>query len=362
MGTRREPATKTKALLLSPGEPGGLRARVNEFLEWLLVRNHTTDTVYSRAKMLGSFVIWCEERGLLRPQEITKPILERYQRWLFHYRKKNGHPLGVSTQYATIVSIRRFFSWLARENFILFNPASDLVLPRLGQRLPQAVLSHVEVERVLGAPDLKTPLGVRDRAILETLYSTGIRRRELVNLSVFDVDHGRGTVMIRLGKGQRDRVVPIGDRALAWIDKYVRDVRPQLVVEPDNGSLFLTNTGEQIPADWLSATTRRYIVEAGISKPGSCHLLRHSAATAMLEGGADVRYIQVLLGHASLRSTEIYTRVSIQKLKEIHRATHPGASLKPRVPSASVGEPSDEDIAASLLDAIVAEVDDDPEA
>ena len=123
-----------------------------------------------------------------------------------------------------------------------------------------------------------------------------------------------------------------------------------------------TNTGEQIPADWLSATTRHYIVAAGITKPGSCHLLRHSAATLMLEGGADVRFIQVMLGHASLRSTEIYTRVSIQKLKDVHSATHPGANLKPQKPVAKSDGESDEEVAAALLDAIVEEADDEPEA
>lgn len=348
--------------MLSPGEPGSIRARVNEFLEWMLIRNHTEATVYGRAKVLGQFVSWCDERGLTKPQEVTKPLLERYQRWLFYYRKKNGNPLSVRTQYEAIVSVRRFFSWLARENFLLFNPASDLTLPRLAQRLPQAILTHSEVEQILNAPDLGTVLGVRDRAILETLYSTGIRRREVSNLALYDIDHERGTVMVRQGKGQKDRVIPIGDRALAWIDKYVREARPELAVEPDPGFLFLTNTGEQLPVDWLSAMTRGYITAAGVKKRGSCHLFRHTMATQMLEGGADVRFIQAMLGHASLRSTEIYTRVSIQKLKEIHSATHPGASLKRVKPRANDEEEDREDDVASLLDAIREEAENDPEA
>lgn len=362
MGKRKPDATtRTKELLLTPGEPGTLRARVNEFLEWLSVRNHTESTVYGRSKLLGAFVMWCEERGLRRPQEVTKPILERYQRWLFHYRKKNGQPLGVSSQYNSIVVVRRFFSWLAKQNLILFNPASDLTLPRLAQRLPQGVLSQSEIESIMNAPDVNTALGLRDRAILEMLYSTGIRRRELVGVSAYDVDHMRGTLMIRYGKGQRDRVVPIGERALAWIDKFLRDARQQLVVEPDPGWLFLTATGGQLPPDWLTGMVRGYLKTAGVPKKGSCHLFRHSMATAMLEGGADVRFIQAMLGHASLRSTEIYTRVSIQKLKEVHSATHPGAKLKRR--EREDESEGDADVsAADVLDALAKEAEDDSEA
>lgn len=319
-----------RALRLPAGEPGTLRARVNEFLEWLAVRNHTEATVAGRAQMLASWLAWCEERGLLKPQEVTRPVLERYQRWLFHYRKKNGQPLGVSTQYTTIVTVRRFFSWLAKQNLILFNPASDLTLPRLGQRLPQAVFTKAEIETILNEPDVHTALGLRDRALMETFYSTGMRRRELVHLSIYDLDHMRGTVMIRQGKGLRDRVVPIGERALTWVDAYLQKARPHLVVEPDECWLFLTAKGEQLLPDSLTALVREIICEAGLKRKGSCHLFRHAMATQMLEGGADVRFIQAMLGHASLQSTEVYTRVSIQKLKEVHTATHPGAKLAPK--------------------------------
>lgn len=358
MATRKR-TRPPKAMRLVPGEPGGLRARVNEFLDWLLVRNYTEVAVYGRAKVLAQFCSWCEERGLIRPQEVTKPILERYQRWLFHYRKKNGHPLGASTQYGTIVVVRGYFRWLARQNFILYNPASDLVLPRLGQRLPQAILTQGEVEQVLNAPDVKTPLGVRDRAMLETLYSTGMRRRELVNLAVFDIDHERGTVMIRQGKGQKDRVIPIGDRALAWIDKYLQEVRPQLVVEPDPGNVFLTVEGVAPHPDWLSSMARGYVKASGVKKPGSCHLFRHACATQMLEGGADIRFIQAMLGHSNLRATEIYTQVSIRKLKDIHTATHPAAVLKATKPKES-GDDEEAD-ATALLDALAHEADEEPE-
>ena len=175
----------------------------------------------------------------------------------------------------------------------------------------------------MAEPDLGDSLGVRDRAILEVLYSTGMRRMELVGLELYSVDVERGTVMIRQGKGKKDRMVPIGERALSWIEKYVREVRPQLAMEPDDGVLFLTGDGAPITPGRLTHMVRAYVDAADIGKHGSCHLFRHTMATLMLEGGADVRFIQAMLGHARLDTTQIYTQVSIRKLKEIHSMTHP---------------------------------------
>jgi integrase/recombinase XerD len=176
---------------------------------------------------------------------------------------------------------------------------------------------------------------VRDRAIVETLYSTGMRRGELSGLDLYDVDFDRGWVTIRQGKGAKDRVVPIGSRALAWIRKYLDEIRPELVLRADEPVLFLSTTGERIPATSLTLLVRRLFVAAGVTKKGSCHLFRHAMATLMLERGADIRYIQEILGHSTLETTQAYTKVSIQKLKEIHEATHPGARLARRAPGAS---------------------------
>src|SRR5262249_27372189 len=151
-----------------------------------------------------------------------------------------------------------FFRFLAQKNYILFSPANDLELPRLGTRIPRATLTHEEATRVLAQPDVTADLGVRDRAILETLYSTGVRRSELVHLCLFDLDRARGTVAVRQGKGRKDRVVPIGDRALDWIERYLRDVRPSLVVDLDQHTIFLTAYGLPISADSLSYHVTRY--------------------------------------------------------------------------------------------------------
>jgi integrase/recombinase XerD len=222
------------------------------------------------------------------------------------------------------------FKWLARENHILYNPASELELPRMERRLPRYILNVGEVEKVLAGADLATPIGIRDRAIMETLYSTGMRRMELIRLHLTDVDSERGTVMIRQGKGKKDRMIPIGDRALAWIIKYRDDVRPALACGAEvavSGTLFLTTLGEPLRANGLTRLVRAYVDAACIGKQGACHLFRHTCATLMLEGGADIRFIQALLGHAELTTTQIYTQVGIRTLKEIHTATHPGRPI-----------------------------------
>ena len=231
--------------------------------------------------------------------------------------------------------IRAFFKWLARQNHLLYNPASELELPRLEHRLPKHVLTTTEVEQVLAQPDITEPMGLRDRAILETFYSTGMRRSELMGLSVFDLDRERGTVMIRLGKGKKDRMIPIGERALRWIDRYQARVRPDLVIGRGNATLFLTQAGEAFTPDRLTQLVRGYVEAANTGKSGSCHLLRHTMATLMLENGADIRYIQAMLGHAELSTTQIYTQVSIRKLKEIHSATHPAKVRAARVTASS---------------------------
>lgn len=194
---------------------------------------------------------------------------------------------------------------------------------------------------MLAQADLNDPIGLRDRAILEVLYSTGIRRREVVELSICSLDRDRGTLFIRKGKGRKDRIIPIGERAMAWVEKYVQEVRPKLAMEPDEGILFLTGEGEAVTPGHLTDQVSAYIEKAGIGKKGSCHLFRHTMATLMLEGGADIRFIQQMLGHESLNSTQLYTRVSIRKLKEIHTATHPGARLARRGEKPDDEEPTD---------------------
>ena len=304
-------------------DPLGLFALSETYLQWMLERNYSENTVKNRRVSLRYFLEWCVDRSLSKPSEITKPVLERYQRSLFHHRKENGDPLTMRTQNVRMVSVRAYFKWLCRQNYMLYNPASELELPRLEKRLPKHILSHQEAETILNQPDITENFGVRDRAILEVLYSTGLRRMEIANLKLHDLDVDRGTLMIRQGKGKKDRMIPIGERAILWIEKYIESARPYFVCEPDDGTLFLTNLYEPFTPNRMTQLVRDYINQADIGKKGSCHLFRHTCATLMHENGADIRFVQQLLGHADLSTTQIYTQVAIRKLKEIHTATHP---------------------------------------
>lgn len=333
-------------------DSNSLYNHMRRFLMWRLERQFSEQTVDHDENCLRYFITWCDERGLTRPQDITRPILERYQRYLFLYRKANGQPLSARTQCGRIAPLRNYFTWLAKQNHILYNPASDLELPRVDQRLPKHILSVKEVEIILALPDLTTGLGIRDRAILETLYSTGMRRAELIDLTVFSIDYEGGAVMIRQGKGGKDRLIPIGERAMQWIAKYRDDVRPELVSGANDSTLFLTKTGEVFCTGRLSALVRDYIDKAKINKSGSCHLFRHSMATLMLENGADIRFIQAMLGHASLTSTQLYTHVSIRKLKDIHNATHPGRVIEVK-PSCIVDEEAKREVESERLLALL---------
>jgi integrase/recombinase XerD len=302
---------------------------LDEFLEWMRIKNYSDKTVVGRQVYLNYFIDWCAERGIMEPGEVTKPMIERYQRYLYHYRKKDGDPLSFRSQHGRLLPIRAWFKWLAKNNHVLYNPASEIELPKLESRLPKFVLSASEAERVISMPNVTEALGLRDRAILETFYSTGIRRMELIGLKLYSLDADRGTVMVRQGKGRKDRMIPIGERALGWIERYLRQVRPRLLAGDTAGDVvFLTHTGQPFTPNNITQLVRDYVNAADIGKRGSCHLFRHTMATLMLENGADIRFIQAMLGHVKLTTTEIYTRVSIQKLKEIHTATHPAKAQR----------------------------------
>lgn len=342
-------------------DPQSLYHQMKPFLQWMREKNYSDRTTDNREVYLRYFILWCDERGLTRPQEITRPILERYQRYLYLYRKKDGQPLSTRSQSVRVTPIRAWFKWLTKTNRILYNPAADLDLPRLEKRLPKHILTADEADRIMNVPDVRTATGLRDRAMLETLYSTGMRRMELLNLNQFDIDQERGTVMVRQGKGKKDRMIPIGERALAWIAKYRDAARPGLALASDDGTLFLTQLGEAFTPNRLTQMVRETIDAAKINKRGSCHLFRHTMATLMLENGADIRFIQAMLGHAELSTTQIYTQVSIVKLKEIHTLTHPArlARVGSAQGAAEEDDPPGEPEAADLLAALDAEAEEE---
>jgi integrase/recombinase XerD len=310
-----------------------LAALLPAYLTDLATRNYSPATIASRRAALRRFCHWAEARGVGEPRQVTLAVLEGYQQALAGARRPDGHRLSWGGQAQQLVALKSWLGWCTRQRLLRSNPAQALLLPRRPERLPRAVLSEVEVEQVLAQPDLRTPLGLRDRAILEVLYSTGIRRLELIHLTLPDLDAERGVCFVREGKGQKDRVVPIGSRALDWIERYLAHARPLLVVPPEDGTLFLTIRGRPLATNRLSELVHCYVTQAELGKTGSCHLFRHTLATLLLQHGADVRHIQAILGHADLRTTARYTHVAITELKAVHQRTHPAE--QDRTPTAS---------------------------
>jgi len=340
-GRRAAPVVQQWNELLAGCAASHLAAWVQRYLVHQRIQGDREATVLARLGDLRRFVFWAVERALAAPQEITRPVIERYQRHLFHYRTAAGLPLSINRQRQSFRHLGLYFGWLVRQNVIAFNPVVDLELPkRRTDRLVDPI-SHAEVEQVLAVLNVEDLIGLRDRAmleVLEVLYSTGIRRTELIRLDLADIDRAHGTVYVRQGKGAKDRHVPIGERALAWLERYLSEVWPELVIDPRQAALFVNAHGARMEAGYLGHRVRGILKAAGISKPGACHLFRHAMATEMLEHGADVRYIQEILGHSSLATTQIYTHVSIGKLKAVHAATHPAARLGPKGSAVGEGE------------------------
>ena len=308
--------------------PDALALWHDSYIEFLGVRNYAEGTMAGRRDALKVFFTWAAERDLTRAGQITRPILESYQRWLWRCTKVNGQRLGWSTQRNRLGTLKDFFRWLTRQDVILHNPASELELPRMEKRLPKTVLTLSEVERLLAVPNTCDPLGIRDRTMLETFYSCGLRRTELCHLELPDLNAERRTLHVRLGKGKKDRMVPVGARAGVWLERYLMEVRPRLCLDTRTQALFLTGYGGAFNPDVVSRMVAAWLEKAGMKRRGSCHVLRHSCATHMLENGADIRFIQQLLGHAKLDTTAIYTEVSIKQLQEVHTRCHPSAKLE----------------------------------
>lgn len=311
-------------------QPGPLGIEKNPFYPFLVryleaqkVNGVSPDTLRRRLFAMRRFIVWCEERNLTNPRGITRQILDQYKAHLYYYRKRDGNPLTQSSQNVMLTPIKSFFRWMARENHLLYSPASEWEIPRKRHLLPTTIMPYETVESVLAQPDVTTPQGIRDRAILEVFYSTGIRRFELCSLEMAKVDTKNRSVNIREGKGLRSRILPIGERAARWVEKYKQEVRPLLLSPLADDTLFLTDFGEPFGRAYMGALIRKYLDQAEVEARGACHLFRHAMATHMHDNGADIRNIQVMLGHVDLTSTQIYTRVSIAKLREVHGATHP---------------------------------------
>ena len=303
-------------------------AKLSDVLDYyqhdLQMENFARRTVESKVSMVRRFSDWCDERGIDRPDAISEESLLGYRRYLYHQKHHlTGKPLDPQTQSQYLMAVRAFCAWMTKREILVRDPSLNLELPRQRQRKLADVMTFDEINSLLNAPDVTTPLGIRDRAILETIYSTGLRASEIDRLEQGEIDYQRNLARVRSGKGRKDRVAPIGTQAIEWIEKYRLDVRPTLANIKSGNVLFLSCRGRSMGREMLSRIVGRYKATLGITKRGGCHLLRHTAATLMLENGADLRSLQTFLGHERLGTTEMYTHMTLGHLKGVHQNTHP---------------------------------------
>jgi integrase/recombinase XerC len=298
-------------------EGKSLTEAVDEFLRQLhIVRHASPNTLRAYARDLADFLSFLGMEGIGDWRQVTVVTLRRFLNHLF----AQGYERRTIAR--KLSAVRALFRFLAQTGRIAANPAAELRQPRLPQKLP-TVLDETQADALLSAPDPKTPRGIRDRALLELLYAAGLRVSELANLTVRDVDFAEGLVRVK-GKGDKERFVPLHDEALHWLHRYLQESRPQFLrrAKKVTDALFVSQKGTPLTVRQIHRLVTGYASKA-LGLKVSPHALRHSFATHLLEGGADLRAIQELLGHASLAATQIYTRLSRSHLRRIYEKAHP---------------------------------------
>jgi len=284
----------------------------NLWLEDGLSRN----TLDSYRRDLTKFALWLEQqRGAPIPQA-THGDIQGYLAHLVTVQKAKPSSTGRN-----ISSLRRLFRYLLRQGKIATDPTLQIDTPKLPRNLPKS-LTEQDVEQLLDAPDTQTPLGLRDRTMFEVLYATGLRVSELVTLRITQVSMDMGVVRV-MGKGSKERLVPLGEEALDWLRRYLADGRGVLLGRQMSDAMFVTARGEGMTRQMFWYLIKKHARTAGLSKPMSPHTLRHAFATHLLNHGADLRVVQMLLGHADISTTQIYTHVARERLKQLHKSHHP---------------------------------------
>lgn len=304
-------------------EPTALDAVLTRFFAHLRVQRYSVRTIDNYRGSLTHFAAFLTSAGVHAFHEVTPRHLVSYQTQLLAAGGERGRPLTVNAQANVAGQIKVFFKFLMQTHQLLANPAQELALPRRTARPPTDVLDLAAMRRLLRAPNVRTRKGLRDRAILELLYSTGLRATELANLNTADVVLDEGELTVRRGKGAKDRLVPVGQAACLWVGRYLKESRPSLAKHPGAIALFLNRQGRRLTRRSLSKIVRQRAKAAGLTTKVTPHTLRHTFATHMLRGRASIRHIQEILGHVRLSTTQIYTQVDITDLKREHRRCHP---------------------------------------
>ena len=296
-----------------------LTREIAQYVEYLKARGYSSETVKSYRHNLKIFEKYLKEGEFTELNEINREVVFRYQMYLTNHQPV----ISLFMQRSCLLVVKSFTRYLVKAGRMLFNPASEIELPRLRKKLPKGILSVKEVKRLLKQPDVKTVLGIRDRAILEVLYSGGMRNKELRGLKINDVDLKEGTLRIDDGKGGKDRIIPLGKKAGEYLEQYLQTARGKLTGHSGDQIVFMGRKKRGLSSEAVSDMVGKYARQAGFKNPVTPHTLRHTCATHMLKNRAGLRHIQVLLGHKCLETTQKYTQVEISDLKRVHAKYHP---------------------------------------
>jgi integrase/recombinase XerD len=304
-----------------------IKELIHIYLKHLKALGRSNYTIKGAKYGLCQFARFLESEQAQDIDDLTDEVLAEYQQELSFSLTAKGKPLSLRTQAQLLGVVKGFTRFLKNKDYVIHDPAEAIKLPRKPKRLPKVILSPKEVKRLLNAADMRTNRGYRNRIILEILYDTAIRRAEVSNIKLADLDLDAGYIHIR-GKGDKDRVVPLSKRVCELVRNYILMVRPAFLQGKDPGHLILNRWGHKMDANGIWAVVKRCAHLARIKKNVTTHTFRHTCATHMLKNGAPVRHLQEMLGHESLESTQIYTRVTINDLKEIHARYHPSDMLQ----------------------------------
>ncbi|HHT84185.1 MAG: site-specific tyrosine recombinase XerD [Bacillota bacterium] len=295
-----------------------MESLIQEFIEYLgHEKGLATNTLESYGRDLRQYCGFLSEDTSQTPETASQATIVAYLMML----RKQGK--ATATIARRLAALKAFYQFMLKENYVTKDPTDDLSSPKLERKLPR-VLTVDEVEKLLNQPDTSTPAGIRDKAMLEVLYATGIRVSELVSLNLDDIELDEGFVRC-IGKGSKERVVPMGEIAINALRSYLSKGRPKLVSNPGENALFLNHHGRRLTRQGFWKIVKKYAAQLGIRKEITPHTLRHSFATHLLENGADIRAVQEMLGHADISTTQIYTHVTKDRLKDVYARSHPRA-------------------------------------
>jgi len=292
-------------------------------LQHLQLLNFAVGTIKTNRGTLRQFKRYLEEARVSDLQAVSAATVNDFFAWLMVQPSCRGTTRTPGTQNRCLSALKGFFAFLAEENYLARSPIKDLRYAREPDYLPRNVLTVQESRKIMQQPDLQTVVGYRDRTMLEVLYATGIRKSELMNLTVENVNIEEGLLRINGGKGAKDRIVPLTKLACSFLENYIKGVRPELVGERQTNRLFLSIRQRQMSKNTLATAIEKYAEKAGVKKHVTCHVWRHTVATHLVQNNANLRHVQEIMGHRLLTTTERYLHLTIADLKAAHHKYHP---------------------------------------